>query len=67
MDLVLGQFADAEIGALDEEELAQFEALLAVPDTALLKWVTGEEPVDEVHDTALFRRVRAACGAPTIR
>jgi len=63
MDLVLGQFADAEIGDLTEAELVQFEALLDVPDTTLLKWITGEQPMDEAHDTALFKRIRATCGA----
>jgi len=63
MDLVLGQFADSEIGDLAEGELAQFEALLDVPDNTLIKWITGEQPVDEAYDTALFKRIRAGCGA----
>jgi len=63
MDLVLGQFADSQIGDLADGELAQFEALLDVPDTTLLKWITGEQPVDEAHDTALFKRIRATSGA----
>jgi len=66
MDLVLGQFADAEIATLSEAELVQFEELLDVSDTTLLKWVTGELPVEETYDTALFKRICAACGAPTL-
>lgn len=65
MDLVLGAFADAHIGSLSAEELAQFEALLEVPDTDLLMWVTGQAKVPEPFDTQLFRRIRAACGTPT--
>jgi len=63
MDLVLGGFADAHIEQLSDEELAQFEALLDVPDATLLQWVTGEMPVTAPHDTALFERIRATCGA----
>ncbi|WEX07089.1 succinate dehydrogenase assembly factor 2 [Chelativorans sp. AA-79] len=66
MDLVLGGFADSHIGALSDEELNQFEALLEVPDTMLLQWVTGERPVAEPYDTTLFKRICAAGGAPSI-
>ncbi|WP_309084535.1 succinate dehydrogenase assembly factor 2 [Chelativorans sp.] len=63
MDLVLGGFADAHIDALSDRELAEFEALLDVPDATLLHWVTGEKPPAEPHDTLLLKRIRAACGA----
>ena len=63
MDLVLGGFADAHIAALSEKELAAFEALLEVPDTDLLSWVTGEAPVPAHQDTPLFKRIRATCEA----
>ncbi|EKF17536.1 succinate dehydrogenase assembly factor 2 [Nitratireductor pacificus] len=59
MDLVLGGFADAEIDRLSEDELAQYEALLEVPDTQLFKWVTGEATVEPLHDTPLFARILA--------
>lgn len=58
VDLVLGQFADAEIAMLDDADLAIYEALLAEADGDILKWVTGEQPVPERHDTKLFARVR---------
>ncbi|WP_422370092.1 succinate dehydrogenase assembly factor 2 [Hoeflea sp.] len=59
MDLVIGGFADAEIGTLDEGELDQFEALMAEDDGDLLKWVTGEQETPERFRTELFARVRA--------
>lgn len=65
MDLVLGGFADSHIATLSEAELAQFEALMEVPDGTLLAWVTGREPVQPPHDTALFARLRASCNAPS--
>lgn len=61
-DLILGRFADARIEALTEAELEQYEALLDVPDTDFLKWVTGERPVPAACDTALFREISAGSG-----
>ncbi|MEQ8481479.1 MAG: succinate dehydrogenase assembly factor 2 [Hoeflea sp.] len=59
MDLVIGGFADAEIASLDDDELDQFEALMAEDDGDLLKWVTGEQATPERFQTNLFARVRA--------
>lgn len=59
MDLIMGRFADAEIGTLTETELDQFEALIEVPDRDLFKWLTGEAETPSNYDTAVWRRVRA--------
>jgi antitoxin CptB len=59
MDLVLGQFADAEIATLDEQGLAEFERILEVEDKDLVKWITGERPVPTDFDTPLFARIAA--------
>ena len=59
MDLVLGRFADENIGDLSDSELDTYEALMEVPDRDLLKWVTGEAEVPGNYDTPIFRRVRA--------
>ena len=58
-DLIMGRFADAEIAALSEEELDEFERLIEVIDRDLLSWITGEAPVPENYDTALFRKLKA--------
>jgi antitoxin CptB len=58
MDLIMGRFADATVAQLTQEELADFEQLMEVPDRELLAWVTGEASVPAEHDTALFRRMR---------
>jgi succinate dehydrogenase flavin-adding protein (antitoxin of CptAB toxin-antitoxin module) len=34
-----------------------------VPDPQLFAWITGDEPVPQDQDTALFRRLRAFDGA----
>ena len=59
MDLIMGRFADAEIAALSEEELDEFERLIELIDRDLLSWITGEAPVPENYDTALFRKLKA--------
>ena len=59
MDLLMGQFADAEIGTLTDAELDDFEALIEVPDRDLFSWMTGAETAPSNYDTALFRRLKA--------
>lgn len=58
-DLIMGRFADAEIGGLSEAELDEFERLIEVLDRDLLSWITGEAEVPENYDSALFRRLKA--------
>ena len=62
MDLALGQFADAHLTELDDEEMAEFERWLDLPDPDILGWITGETPTPERFDTPLFARLRAAPG-----
>jgi len=57
MDLILGTFADAEIGALTEAEIEQYERLLNIPDTELLPRITGERPILAEHDFPILRRI----------
>lgn len=58
MDLIMGRFADAEIGTLSDEDLAEFERLIEVVDRDLLAWITGEAETPENYDTPLFRRLK---------
>ena len=44
MDLILGRFADAELPGFDGPALDAFEALLALPDPQIDRWVKGEPP-----------------------
>ena len=62
MDLVMGQFADANLPAMSGDELDQFERLLNAPDPQVLAWITGEETTPPEFDTALFARLRNAPG-----
>jgi antitoxin CptB len=45
MDLIMGRFADAEIGDLSDRDL--------------FKWLTGEAETPSNYDTAVWQRVRA--------
>jgi antitoxin CptB len=57
MDLIVGRFADAHIGTLDEPALDDFEAMIEVPNAALYAWVVGAETVPQDYDTAVLRQL----------
>ena len=59
MDLIMGRFADAHLPVMNEDELAEFERLLDVPDTQALAWILGDKRPPQEFDTALFARL---CG-----
>ncbi|MCO5065623.1 MAG: succinate dehydrogenase assembly factor 2 [Rhizobiaceae bacterium] len=59
LDLILGPFADAEIGGLTDAELEQYELLLTINDTELLPWLMGEQPIPANVDAAIVNRIRA--------
>jgi antitoxin CptB len=58
MDLLLGGFANAALGALDDDELSSFEALLELPDHDVFAWLTGQAPLPPDQDTPFFRRLK---------
>ena len=66
MDLLMGQFSDAEIGTMSDGDLDDFELLIEVPDRDLLAWLTDEAETPSNYDTAVFRRLKTfhAHGAP---
>jgi antitoxin CptB len=59
MDLIMGRFADAEIGTMSEPDLVDFEALIEVIDRDLLTWITGEVATPENYVTPVFLRLKA--------
>jgi len=59
MDLILGRFADAEIAGLTDNELAQFERLIEVPDPDLYAAVTGDKPLPPEFASALFAPIKS--------
>jgi antitoxin CptB len=62
MDLILGRFADAEIASLADDELAQFEHLIEVPDPDLYAALTGSTPLAPEYESGLFDRIKSFRG-----
>lgn len=58
MDLIMGRFADQEIGNMTEGDLDEFERLIEVPDRDLFSWIVSGTEVPENYDGPVFRRLR---------
>jgi antitoxin CptB len=59
MDLIMGRFADDQIGILTEAELDDYERLIEVPDRDLFAWLTGAAETPPNYDTPVFRKLRS--------
>jgi antitoxin CptB len=59
MDLILGRFADAEIGKLSDDELTQLETLLEEADPDLYAAITGDKVLAADVIGPLFARIKA--------
>ncbi|MBA5803027.1 succinate dehydrogenase assembly factor 2 [Rhizobium changzhiense] len=59
MDLVFGQFAEAEVARLSEAELDEFETIMEEEDNDLVRWIMGTWPVPERFQTPMFARIAA--------
>lgn len=57
MDLVLGQFAEAEIADLSLADLDELEVFMAEEDHDLVRWITGADPLPERYQTPLFAKI----------
>ena len=53
MDLILGRFADARLGALEAGPLDAYEQLLDENDNDLYLWVSGARPAPAEHEATL--------------
>jgi antitoxin CptB len=59
MDLMLGQFCEAEIADLSDAQLDELEHIMAEEDNDLVKYITGAEAVPGHLQTPLFERIAA--------
>ena len=59
VDLLLGRFCDVHVEAMDMDAIADFEALLDIPDQVMLAWILGEEPVPPEARTPMLDRILA--------
>lgn len=67
LDLILGRFADARLGTMTADELDSFEQIIALPDVALYRWLSGREEIPVEHDSALLRILKALCDSGAAR
>ncbi|MGH6935394.1 MAG: succinate dehydrogenase assembly factor 2 [Methylocella sp.] len=67
MDLILGRFADAQMGNLSESELDDYEFLLEAQDRDVFSWLIGEAEIPSLYDTPVLRKIRAFHHAGPIR
>ncbi len=59
MDLLMGGFAEANIAGMTEEELSEFERLLATPDWEVFAWLVSQKPIPDNFRSALLDRLIA--------
>jgi len=59
MDLLMGSFADKYMAGLDDDEVAEFERLLSVPDWDVYAWLIGQKPVPDNHKGPVLDRLIA--------
>ena len=60
MDMILGRFADAHIGDMNESALAQFDALLKENDPDIYNWLTQREtPPANVRSSVLEQLIQS--------
>jgi antitoxin CptB len=59
MDLILGRFADSAIPTLSDDEVAQLERLIEVPDPDLYAALTGDKQLAAEYAGSLFDRIKA--------
>lgn len=62
-DILIGDFVDACVDTLNEQELADMETILEMPDPDLTDWLLGRLPLPEEKATPMLRRMVAACVA----
>lgn len=58
MDYVLGTFANEAIADMTDDELAEFEMLMQVPDPDMYKWLSGTAEVPPNWNNEVVRRIR---------
>ena len=58
-DILLGQFARAEIGTFDAKELDDYERLLERSDNEIFDWVSGQAAVPPDAESPVLRRLMA--------
>ena len=58
-DLLLGHFAAAHLGTLNDQGLDDFEALLDAGDDRIYAWVMGNDRVPHAYNTPVFALIKS--------
>ena len=64
LDLVLGSYARAHVGAMNGEGLSHFESILAAADADLFDWVMGMAPVPAEYQGPVLDALRRSRFTP---
>ena len=60
MDIIMGRFAKAHVPEFNEDELADFDALLCNNDPDLYNWITRKEDAPEpIASMSVFQKLLA--------
>ncbi|MCR9195017.1 MAG: succinate dehydrogenase assembly factor 2 [Hyphomonas sp.] len=57
MDLLMGSFADAHLARMSEDDVSEFERLLATPDWEVYAWLVGQKTVPPNFESPLLQRM----------
>ena len=57
-DLLLRHFAKSYLADLSDDDLTDFENLLAAGDHWIYAWVTGNEAVPDAYNTPVFKLIK---------
>lgn len=58
MDWLLGRYADARLGAMDPDELLEFERFISISDPELHEWIVTPEMCANSEFADLLERIR---------
>lgn len=61
MDILMGGFADNYLEDMTEDELAEFESMLNLPDQDVYEWITGRRPPPIEYEGSVYTKLRRYC------
>lgn len=61
MDILMGGFADDYLDDMTEDELAEFESILNLPDQDVYEWITGRRPTPLECEGSVYKKLRGYC------
>jgi antitoxin CptB len=62
LDLLIGGFVSSRLAVFTEDELAEIERLLDLPEPDLAEWLTRRQPVPSDQDSPMMRAMVDAAG-----